>query len=294
MPAEQSPAPDPPPTGGNGNLWAKGSSSLLSFGVCSDAGPSRADNEDYAVAYTPGDPSEPWDRGPLFVVADGMGGHAAGEVASRVAVETLVEHWTSTPFDQPGAALRSAVRAANLAVIDASAAPGRGGMGTTLTALTLNGTEAFIAHVGDTRAYLVRGETCTQLTTDHSRVGEMLRMKLVTVEQAAVHPARSQLTKSLGADPLVQVQLVRQPVKSGDVLVLCCDGLWDAVAGPEMATLVAAGSVGSAGAAARRLVETAVARKAADNVTAVVVRMHSDRPIPPAPSRRSFFRRARS
>jgi protein phosphatase len=122
----------------------------------------------------------------------------------------------------------------------------------------------------------------------------MLRMKLLTVEQAAVHPARSQLTKSLGADPLVQVQLVRQPVRSGDVLVLCCDGLWDAVAGPEMATLVAAGSVGSAGAAARRLVETAVARKAADNVTAVVVRMHSDRPIPPAPSRRSFFRRARS
>ena len=78
---------------------------------------------------------------------------------------------------------------------------------------------------------------------------------------------------------------MRQPVKSGDVLVLCCDGLWDAVAGPEMATLVAAGSVGSAGAAVRRLVETAVARKAADNVTAVVVRMHSDRPIPPAPSR---------
>jgi protein phosphatase len=267
---------------------------LLSFGVCSDPGPSRVDNEDYAVAYTPGDPNEPWERGPLFVIADGMGGHAAGEVASRVAVETVAHHWTTTPFDQPGSALRTAARAANLAVIDASSEPGRSGMGTTLTALTLNGHEAFIAHVGDTRAYLIRGESCTQLTTDHSRVGEMLRMKLITVEQAAMHPARSQLTKSLGADPLVQVQLVHQPVQSGDVLVLCCDGLWDAVAGPEMATLVAAGSVGSAGSAARRLVETAVARKAADNVTAVVVRMNSDRPIPPTASRRSFFRRARS
>jgi len=270
VPAEQSPAPDPPPTGGNGNLWAKGSSSLLSFGVCSDAGPSRADNEDYAVAYTPGDPSEPWDRGPLFVVADGMGGHAAGEVASRVAVETLVEHWTTTPFDQPGAALRSAVRAANLAVIDASAAPGRSGMGTTLTALTLNGTEAFIAHVGDTRAYLVRGETCTQLTTDHSRVGEMLRMRLITPEQAANHPARSQLTRSLGAAPGCQVDIVRTPVHKGDTFVLCCDGVWDMLSRQDIAAACALPDVGEA---ADRLIAQSLERGATDNVSVIVVRV---------------------
>ncbi len=112
---------------------------------------------------------------------------------------------------------------------DAVERTGPQGMGTTLLGLVLAGTEAMVAHVGDSRAYLARGETCTQLTNDHSRVGEMLRMRMITAEQAANHPARSQLTRSLGGDPFVQVDLVRQAVVRHDTLVLCTDGLWDVV-----------------------------------------------------------------
>src|SRR5439155_9805764 len=157
-------------------------------------------------------PDDSWDRGMLFGLADGMGGHAAGEVASRVAVETVLQRWTEGSGGQPHQALRAAVRDANAAVYDAAMEEGRRGMGTTLTALTLSGREAIIAHIGDSRAYLVRGRTCTQLTADHSRAAEMVRMKLITPEQAANHPARSMLTRSLGGQPAVQIDIIKQPI----------------------------------------------------------------------------------
>ena len=188
-------------------------------------------NEDFGDAFVPTAPDDAWDRGPLFVVADGMGGHAAGEVASRVAVEAALESW-ATRIRRPR---RSKVlrerdpQPPTSRCYDAALAPGRRGMGTTLVALTVAGHEAVIGHVGDSRAYLVRDAECTQLTADHSRVGEMLRMQLITPEQAAKHPARSQLTRSLGGDLGVQVDLARQPVEQADTIVLCTDGLWDVV-----------------------------------------------------------------
>src|SRR5262249_31479479 len=151
--------------------------------------------------------------------------------------------------------------------------------------------------VGDSRAYLVRGDSCRQLTTDHSRVGEMMRMKLLTPEQAANHPARSQLTRSIGGDLTVQVDVVRESLEVGDTFVLCSDGLWDDVRSQEIAAI--AGALGShelptAVAAADALVSLAVERQAADNVTAVVVHVPSGLPIPAAGARRrSLFRRGR-
>jgi protein phosphatase len=257
-------------------ISAHGASGGLHWALRSDVGRRRTDNEDFVGVYAP---SEPQERGPLFVLADGMGGHAAGEVASRLAVEGVLEQWTSGPSAAPRSALRSAVRAANSTVFAASLDNEHRGMGTTLTALALLGSEAIIAHVGDSRAYRVRGGLCSQLTDDHSRVGEMLRMRLISPEQAAHHPARSQLTRSLGHEPAVQVDLVRSDVAAGDTFVLCCDGLWDLVPRADIASAVAADADG----AAARLLELALERDAPDNVSVIVAHVAelSEQPVAP-------------
>jgi PPM family protein phosphatase len=286
---------EPTPGDGNGSIRASGTFAKFAFGLVSETGPLRDHNEDCAGAFVSTAPDDSWDRGPVFVMADGMGGHAAGEVASRLAVDTILGKWTNgDPLTPPGG-LRSAVRAANEEIMDTAREPGKRGMGTTLTALALAGREAHIAHVGDSRAYLVRDGACQQLTNDHSRVGEMLRMKLITPEQAATHPARSQLTQSLGADPLVRVDLVREQLHAGDVFVLCCDGLWDVVTRAEIAEIAAelGTTLRHAREVAEHLVDTAIKRETADNVTALVVQVTSDQPVPPA-TRRSLFSRRRT
>ncbi len=285
-----------PADAGNGTLRHGAILATFAWGLCSDPGPTREHNEDFAGVYAPGTPDDAWDRGPLFVVADGMGGHAAGEVASRVAVETAIADWTAGTPSAVASGLRTATRAANLAVVDAGFAPGRRGMGTTFTAAVLTGHEVVIGHVGDSRAYVVHRGECTQLTADHSRVGEMVRMKMITPEQAAKHPGRSHLTRSLGGDPFVQVDLVRHAIAEHDVVILCSDGLWDVVGRADLAaeaTRLIAGETPTPVDAASRLVEAAIKRDATDNVTAVVVHVTSDRPIPPVVGRRSLFRRNR-
>ena len=282
---------------GNGPRAGHGVLGKLSWALRSETGPVRSDNEDFADAFVPTAPDDAWDRGPLFVVADGMGGHAAGDVASRLAVEAALETWTGGNAAAPQQGVRAAIRHANTAVYDASLAPGHRGMGTTVVALTLAGHEAVIGHVGDSRAYLVRAAECTQLTADHSRVGEMVRMKLLTPEEAAAHPARSQLTRSLGTDIGVQVDLTRQPVQRADTIVLCTDGLWDVVSRAEMADavmLVAGEDRPPPNAAVDRLVELALKRGASDNVTALTVTVTSALPIPAPTRERRLFRRGRS
>jgi protein phosphatase len=185
--------------------------------------------------------------------------------------------------------LRAATRSANTAVLDRAWTDSHAGMATTLTALTLAGREAVIAHVGDSRAYLVRAETCRQLTADHSRVGEMLRAKLISPEQAARHPARSQLTRTVGNEPLVQIDIVREPIQAGDTFVLCSDGLWGEVATHEIAAVaqqLKTAAVATSLAAADALVSLALEREAADNVTVVVVHVSSGLPIPAATAKR--------
>ena len=275
-------------TAGNGHIEHGGESARLSWGVRSDPGDVREHNEDYASLYLPDGPEPTWERSPLFAVADGLGGHAAGEVASRIAVETVISSWAAGSPSTGPTNVRAAIRDANLAVVREAMAPGRRGMGTTLTALCFSGHEATIAHVGDSRAYLVHGQSCVQLTSDHSRVGDMLRMRLITPEQAANHPARSQLTRSLGADPLVQVDVVRHRGERGDSFVLCSDGLWDVVPRTDIAEVV--GDGGDAQRMAAELVDLAIKRGTADNVTAVVGVVASHPPIAPE-ARRSFLRR---
>jgi serine/threonine protein phosphatase PrpC len=291
---EQGEGPEPEEVAGNGPLSAHAMLAKLAWALRSEPGDVRPHNEDFAGVFAPTIPDDAWDRGPLFVLADGLGGHAAGEVASRMAVEAALAAWASGTPAPVRQALRSAARRANVAVFDAALVARRTGMATTFTALSLSGREAVIAHVGDSRCYLVRGQACSQLTADHSRVGEMLRAGLLSPEQAANHPARSMLTRSLGSEPAVQIDIVRQETQVGDTFVLCSDGLWDVVARHEIAAVAAAiGSedVPTAAAAADALIDLALQRKTRDNATVVVVRLTTDRPIPAAGARRSLFRR---
>jgi protein phosphatase len=296
---EQSEQPEKPSATetGNGSLDGHAILAKLSWALRSEGGAVRPHNEDYAGSYAPTTPDDAWDRGPLFVVCDGLGGHAAGEVASRTAVQAAIQSWTDGSAGAPHQALRAAVRRANVAVYDAALEAGKRGMATTLTALTLAGREAIIAHVGDSRCYLARRETVTQLTNDHSRVAEMLRAGLLTPDQAASHPARSMITRSVGSDPSVQVDLIRQGTERGDTFVLCSDGLWDVIGRHEVGT-VAAGigtpATPTVAEAADRLVQVALERATPDNVTVLVVRVTTDRPVPAAPPRRGLFRRGRS
>ena len=244
----------------------------FSWALRSHVGAVRDGNEDFVGAYSP---SVVEDHGPLFVVCDGMGGHAAGEVASRVAVETVLTTWTTASVAPSQQAIRSAIRSANSAVFAASLDAETRGMGTTCTALALSGREGYIGHVGDSRCYLVHHGQCSQLTADHSRVGEMLRMRLITPEQAAHHPSRSQLTRSLGGAPGVQVDVVRTPVGKGDAFVICSDGLWDLVSMHEIAQVCSLEQVADA---ADQLIAWALERGAPDNVTALVVRITGEVP----------------
>ena len=286
------------PDAGNGVLSGHAILAKLAWAMRSEPGDVRPHNEDFAGVYAPTIPDDAWDRGPLFIVADGLGGHAAGEVASRTAVEAALEQWTGKAgVGAPHQAVRAAIRGANVAVFDAALQAQRRGMATTFTGLTLAGREAVVGHVGDSRCYLVRGETTTQLTSDHSRVGEMLRAGLITPEQAAHHPARSMISRTVGSEPSVQVDIVRQPTEAGDTFVLCSDGLWDMVSRHEITEVISAigtPAVPTVAAAADALIEQALARKSPDNVTVLVVRVTTDRPVPAASStRRSFLRRNR-
>jgi protein phosphatase len=167
-------------------------------------------------------------------------------------------------------------------------------MGSTIVVAAVQGTEVVVGNVGDSRGYLVRDTVCTQLTTDHSRVAEMLRMKLIDADQAAHHPARSQLTRSLGAEPFVNPDVSRHPLRAHDVLILCTDGVWDVLGRSELASMVQAVSTGeqpTAVQAASDIVDTAIERGATDNVTSLVVHITVDRSIGPDPTGRRWFGR---
>lgn len=183
-----------------------------SHAALSDIGRVRSHNED-AVLASP----------PLFAVADGLGGHEAGEVASSIAIETLRDH---APRRADAAALGRAVKAANREVIRAAKeGVGREGMGTTITAAIVEGTRVVVAQVGDSRAYLLHGGTLSRVTQDHSMVADMIRGGQLTEAEARVHPHRSVITRALGTDPNMATDTFEIEADAGDRLLLCSDGL---------------------------------------------------------------------
>jgi len=214
------------------------------------------------------------DDPPLFVVADGMGGARAGEVASRLAIDTFRELGTQ-PGETGEERLRRTILESNRRVLERSQSdPSAAGMGTTVTAALLEGDRVVLGHVGDSRAYLLRDDVLQQLSLDHSLVAELERAGRLTHEEASVHPQRSVITRALGASPELEVDTSVLAVRDGDVLLLCSDGLSGLIGDDAIAGLIGGG--GRLDEAVRRLVRAANDAGGDDNVTAVVFRIGGD------------------
>jgi serine/threonine protein phosphatase PrpC len=222
----------------------------------------------------------------LFVLSDGMGGEAHGEIASALAVETVVKHCLETQSDpamtifadmpanwtEKTSRLSSAVHLSNKTIYEsAEAHPEQQGMGATLTAAWIDGSTLSIAHVGDSRAYLLRSGSLQQLTSDHSLVAEQVRRGILTPAEAERSELQSVLLRALGAHPEIEVDAEEHMLFARDVLVLCSDGLTRMVTEPEIAGTLQAEPDPTR--AAQRLVELANDQGGADNVTVLVVRV---------------------
>jgi PPM family protein phosphatase len=228
--------------------------------ICkTDTGRQRRDNEDSAYV-----------RAPLFVVADGMGGAQAGEVASALAVEEFRRPLTQD--SPPERRLADRVHEANRRIYETSLTDHEHrGMGTTLTAVYLDDSDLAVAHVGDSRAYIFRDGELSRLTQDHSLVEELVRRGKLTEEQAAEHPQRSIITRALGIEDEVQVDTWTYPMRDGDVVLLCSDGLTSMIGEAQIAAVLA--SEADMERAAERLIAEANDAGGRDNITVVLFRL---------------------
>jgi serine/threonine protein phosphatase PrpC len=247
----------------------------------SDVGRKRKGNED-SLFLNP--------EHKLYVVADGMGGHAAGEVASRVAVDTINEFVTLTggdgeitwPFglddsiSYEGNRLKTAIRQANRRVLEATRESAEyEGMATTVAAVLVDGDVANLAHVGDSRIYLWSGERISLLTSDHSWINEQVQSGVISPEQARSHPLRNVVTRALGgrADLVVDVQ--SRPMSAGEVLLLCSDGLTTMIGDEDIARIFGEAE-GDIARAANALVAEANERGGEDNITVVLLKFEEE------------------
>ncbi|MBI3448098.1 MAG: Stp1/IreP family PP2C-type Ser/Thr phosphatase [Acidobacteria bacterium] len=244
----------------------------------SDVGRKREHNED-SFAVIPEDN--------LFLVADGMGGHAAGEVASRIAVNAIADFIASTrkdaeitwPYEYDtnlsvaSNRLKTAIRLANQRILDTIAERrDLEGMGTTLVSVLLSDGMACVGHVGDSRSYLVRGGELSQVTGDHSWVNEQVKLGFLTKEDAVRHPFRNVVTRALGSKEDVQVDISEKPLQKDDTILLCSDGLNTMVDDRTILDLVQRSS-GDVETAARNLIAKANEGGGEDNVTVILMRI---------------------
>jgi protein phosphatase len=256
----------------------------IETGGITDVGRRRDHNEDAWSVFRVGSAS----RRLVCVVADGMGGHLAGEVASARAVETIERELHERATDDPAMTLGETLEQANALIWkEAQEDPEKSGMGSTVVCAVIDGAVAHVANVGDSPAYLVSGGTARQLTHDHSWVAEQVLAGDIRPEDAEIHPYRHILTRCLGAEETIQVELYQAiELHPGDALVLCSDGLTAHVRPEEIGPIVA--SATGAEAAARALADLANERGGTDNVTVVVARVYRDdepetptQPFPP-------------
>ncbi len=251
----------------------------LTIGTSSDVGKRRELNED-----TIGIPTmfgvgveELLSRGVLVAVADGMGGHAAGEVASRAAIESLFKTFYGGEAAEPQAALQAAFAQANQAVFElASSDPGKKNMGTTLVAALIKGMLLHIANVGDSRAYLVRGRQVRQVSLDHSLVEEQVRAGILTEEQARSSLHKNIITRAIGLGRQVQVDTFTEDLESNDRILLCSDGLSNKLDSADILRMMTADTDPEH--IAHSLTDLANQRGGEDNISAVVVHLPPGRP----------------
>lgn len=251
----------------------------LDVAQLTDVGRKREHNEDNMAYVIPKDPQVMAVKGALFIVADGMGGHAAGEVASEIAVDTVSNVYYMDDNEDVAGPLLSAIKRANVAIHQRAAENMlRSGMGTTCVAAVLRGNMAYIANVGDSRAYLIRQGQARQISQDHSWVAEQVRAGLLTEDQARTHAQRNVITRCLGTQADVEVDVFREPVQEGDTLVLCSDGLSGLISDEELMRIVERAVPQES---VYHLVERANENGGPDNITAIVVRVQEVGVEPP-------------
>jgi len=246
---------------------------ILEVASLTDPGRVRPNNEDSFGQFGPSNDDEEGTTGWLFVVADGMGGHRGGEIASALAVKTIESSYYADTGPSRSAALKLAVEGANRLILEeAISNPSLTGMGTTCTAMAVHDGFAYFVHVGDSRAYVLRESEFVQLTQDHSLVGEMVRSGILSDEDARNHPKRNVITRSLGVQSTVVADTPFTPFKleQNDVFVLCSDGLTSMVDDAEIAELASGNTPSNA---TKMLVNLANQRGGKDNITAVVVKV---------------------
>ena len=243
------------------STYDAGTTTQLMWGARSDVGCVRPHNEDSYLVQSP-----------LFCVCDGMGGHAAGEVASSIAVETIAK---TAPQSVDAARLAAAVEAANAAVIEAALnGLGKPGMGCTATCAYIENDTLAIAHVGDSRAYLLHEGTLIRVTRDHSYVEELVDAGEITADEARIHPNRSVITRALGSDPAMYADHFTLHIEEGDRLILCSDGLSSMIPDSDIENIATQSS--TAQICVDNLVDAALAAGGHDNVTVVVVDLVDD------------------
>jgi PPM family protein phosphatase len=255
----------------------------IEVGNRTDVGRKRTHNEDYFGYFKASGEI-------LAIVADGMGGHASGEIASRMAVDIINEIYSKERADKDGLeALESAFQVANFTILQKSfEQEGLNGMGTTATALVLEADQALVGHMGDSRAYMFRDSTVTQLTKDHSLVERMVDQGLLNREEATHHPQRNVIYKTLGVNMDGEVDLLGPiPIRVGDIFLLCSDGLTNLVSDQELLEIVAKESPQKA---CETLIQLANQRGGHDNITVQILKVGKTRKIlAPLLDRKKFW-----
>jgi serine/threonine protein phosphatase PrpC len=244
------------------------------FAQRTDIGQIRESNEDSAISFQPEDRQVMESKGVLFVVADGLGGHTRGEVASQLAVDTIRDVYYQQEGGDPAASLREAIEQANARIyIESLAMSPRPDaehmMGSTCVAAVVLGDTLYVANVGDSRAYIVRNGQAHQISLDHSLVAKQLREGLITKEQAKDHPDRHKIYRCLGSET-VEVDTYSEMVQPGDMLLLCTDGLSELVPEEEVVSIVQRYEPQQS---VQRLIDRANELGGNDNITAVVARL---------------------
>jgi serine/threonine protein phosphatase PrpC len=244
--------------------------------IRTDAGCVREINEDASRFITPNEPQLLRAKGALLIVADGMGGHSAGEVASSMAVETISRSYFAAQ-GTPAESLTTAFAQANAKIYAAATADEKfAGMGTTGTALVVQNNLALAAHVGDSRLYLIRDGEIYLMTEDHSAVMEMVKLGIISRAQARTHEDKNVILRALGTNPEVEVSLWENAlaIRAGDQFLLCSDGLTDLLENNEIRDLMVA--AGDANSACEQLIDLAKRRGGYDNITVAILGIEAE------------------
>jgi protein phosphatase len=234
----------------------------IEYSGVSIAGPVREDNQDSIFLH---DIRFGGDHGQLFAIADGMGGYSLGNVASKMAIDSVSTAIYSSDQPNPGA-IKSGIDRANAQVYNTAIKTGVGRMGTTLTVAYILGDMLHLGHIGDSRAYLVRKGKASLLTVDHTQVGEMVRARLLSPDRVRTHSSRSVLTRAVGIDLFVKPDITSIHLMEGDRVILCSDGVWSVIEDQEFGTKTKDFPVEKV---SQNLIDLALSRDTDDNASVV-------------------------